>query len=379
MLKYFERSFKMADIKTNLREISVAITAALLIKKINFDYNDLYEPQKLKKLATTASVNCENASNIFNIFEYTEDLKEIIENGYNLAISIVNSNYFKFNDNDDVVWVGYQTQKDDPIDLKIGNYSFSLKEDSFILKNMGLYQFLNDMTGSSFKHGLHVFSYFALDEYDSWFKYTWDNFVNYLSTGDWHFKNSYAKLNKNNKTVTLFYNKLSSTVPFNISSNNEFMKYTCSLTREKVFSKWINNNFSSDEQYLTLKKKCSVEAGRKLANFVNNNYKNSNILNFFRIYKNEYFYAKTTSKKIEILRVPSLSTFNNTIKFNGCKYSVPGSQLNMLTEFENINTHKKLEFRNECRFSHGQFNGTPEAKMYISKNSSLTDLYESII
>ena len=42
MLKYFERSFKMADIKTNLREISVAITAALLIKKINFDYNDLY-------------------------------------------------------------------------------------------------------------------------------------------------------------------------------------------------------------------------------------------------------------------------------------------------------------------------------------------------
>lgn len=61
-----------------------------------------------------------------------------------------------------------------------------------------------------------------------------------------------------------------------------------------------------------------------------------------------------------------------------CRYEVPGSQLNIITTFKNKSTGKILEFRNECRFSHGQFNGTPEAKMYVAKNTSLTNLYETL-
>ena len=368
----------MADIKTNLREISVAISAALLIKEIPFNKNDLYDPKKLKYLANKVSIDLKNASNIFDLDTYNQDLKDIITNGYNLASKIFYSSYFHFNKNDQIKWVGFQTQKEDPIDLIIGNYSFSLKEDSFILKNMGLYQFLNDLTGSNYKRGLHVFSCFAKNEYNSWFKYTWDAFVEYLRVSNgWQKKQSCAYINGNN--VILEYGELSSVLPINITSIDEYLHETSSLTREKVFSKWINFCLSGDEIYLKLKRVCSETAGIKIQNLVNNNFNPSNVANFFRIYKDEYYYAKTTANSIELLKVPSITDFHKNIIFEGCKYSIPSSQLNIISTFKNKQTNKRLTFRNECRFSHGQFNGTPEAKMYIDRKSSLSDLYISII
>lgn len=367
----------MADIKTNLREISVAISAGLLIKGISFSKNDLYEPKKLKNLANIIGVDFKNASNIFDVEIYNQDLKDIITNGYNLAYKIVRSAYFHFHKDDQIKWVGFQTQKEDPIDLIIGNYSFSLKEDSFILKNMGLYQFLNDLTGSNYKRGLHVFSCFAQIEYNNWFRYSWDTFVDYLKTNNiWQKEQSRAYII--DKKVILKYEELLSVLPIQISTIDEYLHGTSSLTREKVFSKWINLNLSNDEKYLSLKRACSETAGIKIQNLVNNNYNPINVANFFRIYKNEYYYAKTTASGVELLKVPSITDFHKNIIFEGCEYSIPSSQLNIISTFKNKQTNKKLSFRNECRFSHGQFNGTPEAKMYIDRKSSLSDLYESL-
>ena len=62
----------------------------------------------------------------------------------------------------------------------IGQYGFSLKEESFILKNMGLYQLLNTLTGSNYKKGLHVFETFVPEEYNEWFSCTWKLLLEYL-------------------------------------------------------------------------------------------------------------------------------------------------------------------------------------------------------
>lgn len=56
---------------------------------------------------------------------------------------------------------------------------------------------------------------------------------------------------------------------------------------------------------------------------------------------------------------------------------MPKSQLNIYTTIENIETKSKLVVRNELRYSHGQFNGTPEAKMYID-NGSLLIAYDEV-
>ena len=109
----------------------------------------------------------------------------------------------------------------------------------------------------------------------------------------------------------------------------------------------------------------------------NLNYK-AGLPRFLRIHNSEYYYAKTTSTKVEIFKVPSLASFGSDIVIESIKSSVPNTQANILTTIKNNKTGKKLVLRNECRFSHGQFNGTPEAKMYYECDGSLLVIYESI-
>ena len=97
----------------------------------------------------------------------------------------------------------------------------------------------------------------------------------------------------------------------------------------------------------------------------------------FRIEKQEYYYAKTTNKTIEVYKIPSQSEFKTKVDITNIRSSVPKSQLNIFTTIENIKTNEKLVVRNELRYSHGQFNGTPEAKMYIDSGSLLI-AYEKV-
>lgn len=372
----------MADIKTHLRELSVATTIGLLSKNISYSQDDLYNSCKFFELASSIISNdISSANNLLKYDIFPAELKSIIDNGHKLGVAIYKHPHFNINYNSVIRWLGNDTQKGDPIDIVVGEYGFSLKEDSFILKNMGLYNFLNSMTGMSYERGLHVFSTFAFDDYEDWFKYTWASFTRYLvNNNGWTFV-------KNGKTysayildlsINMCYGDFKSIVPINISSTKEYMKYTNSVTREKVFAKWINQVFSKDDKYKRLKKVCAEKAGYEIYNLINNNFDSVYIYDFLQIYDFEYYYAKTTATETTILRVPSIKDFNSNIEFVSCDYDVPDSQLNIISTFRNKNTGKEISFRNECRFSHGQFNGTPEAKMYVVRNSPLTELYNPI-
>ena len=176
----------------------------------------------------------------------------------------------------------------------------------------------------------------------------------------------------------LEYNGEISYIPKDATTNEEYMASTTSHTREKVFSKWINSELSDNEEYTTIKKKCSTTAGETLSHLIKDNFNSKNVFEFFRIYDFEDYYAKTTSSETVILKVPNKKDFNNVIEFIDCEYEVPSSQLNIISTFRNKVTKAELQFRNECRFSHGQFNGTPEAKMYVVRNTPLTALYNPI-
>ena len=142
----------MADIKTHLRELSVATTVGLLKDGISFSIADLYDSKNFfafAKQVITGDIS--SAINLCSTPTFSGDLKTIVDNGYNLGKTIFNNPYFKISKSDSITWQGNDTQKDDPIDITIGAYGFSLKEESFILENMGLYKLLNCYTGSTYK------------------------------------------------------------------------------------------------------------------------------------------------------------------------------------------------------------------------------------
>jgi hypothetical protein len=80
---------------------------------------------------------------------------------------------------------------------------------------------------------------------------------------------------------------------------------------------------------------------------------------------------------VEIYLVPSKRDFEEETFIKDISFKVPAHQLNIYTIIQNKNTKQEIEFRNELRYSHGQFNGTPEAKFYISKGDMAT-LYRPI-
>lgn len=367
----------MADIKTHLREISFALKIGLLIGNRKFPV-DIYEPNKFFEYADTIISNgIKNATNIL-IDSYDDELINIINNGFKLADSIFNSNHFIFNSFDKICWTGSDTQKDDLADVIIGDYEFSLKEDSFILENMGLYKLLNLLTGKKYKRGLHVFTAFANDEYETWFKYSWEKLILFLETKQFLYnsKTYTSKIYTDSLGMIIFeYKNEQLKFPTTLKSWSEYMELSTSNFREKVFSKWIAQELYNDTCYNKLKNTCSIVAGKNLVSEIKNNLNTNNISRLLQIYSKSYYYAKTTNNFISVYKVPSKSEFNKIIEIEDITYSVPKSQLNIITKIKNTKTNLVLSFRNECRFSHGQFNGTPEAKLYYDSGSDLSVIY----
>jgi len=129
----------MADVKTHLRELSVAVTIGLLNLDIEFTVADLCSSSKRfwNYAERVISNDISKAQNIMDYIAFDGDLQAIIENGYKLGRKIYENTYFKFIKGTPVKWLGNDTQKGDPIDVEVGGYGFSLKEESFILQNMG--------------------------------------------------------------------------------------------------------------------------------------------------------------------------------------------------------------------------------------------------
>lgn len=379
----------MADIKTHLRELSVATTIGLLRDSIIFTPQDLYDSHKFFSYAKqVVSGDISSANNLCTQPMFSGELRQIVDNGYRLGVKIYNHPYFTITKNDQITWQGNDTQKDDPVDITVGSYGFSLKEESFILENMGLYKLLNCYTGSSYRKR-HIFSDYARTEYEHWFSITWEQLIHTLEQNHFEWKYNNAAKNKGGKitlqgnTVKLDYLQggnvsVSSTLPKNCTLS-DFEQHTTSKTREEVFAKYINMSLDSNTAYNTAKKACAVAASQALANELNTNLNyNAGLPRFLRIHNKEYFYAKTTAAGIEIYKVPALSAFGNDIIIESIVSSVPDKQANILTTIKNTKTGKTLVLRNECRFSHGQFNGTPEAKMYYEHGGSLMVIYETI-
>lgn len=379
----------MADIKTHLRELSVATTVGLLNQGISFKRSDLYDSQQFLRYAKeviSSDISC--ASNIKKEKEFTDELKQIIDNGYQLGKYIYENDYFSIHKNDIITWQGNNTQKDDPIDVTIGNYCFSLKEESFILENMGLYKLLNCFTGSKYKKR-HIFSDYARKEYEIWFSVTWKELITYLNANNnkWSYDDTIKRkkgsitLSGNLIKLEFFQNEklvTQSILPHNCELTC-FEANTNSKTREQVFSKFIRQNLENNSNYNNSKKTCAIAATEALASeLIHNLNYDAGLPRFLRIHEHEYYYAKTTTSKVEIFKVPNISSFGNDIIIESIKSYVPKKQANILTTIKNRKTGKKLILRNECRFSHGQFNGTPEAKMYYESGGSLEVIYEKI-
>lgn len=379
----------MADIKTHLRELSVAITVGLLSKKYDFCLNELYNSNKFMMYAKKIIGNdISSANNLLIRDNFSSELCQIINNGYNLGKKIYQSDQFDIDEFSIIQWKGNDTQKEDPVDIVIGKYGFSLKEESFILENMGLYKLLNCFTGSTYKKR-HIFKDYALCEYKKWFSVTWNEMVkNIKNCGNiWHFDNT-KHLKKSiiilagNKVIFEYYNNqklIATSILPQKCTLEEFENNTSSKTRENVFSKFINQTLDNNTNYNTAKRECAVIAAKNLAKELTENLNyNAGLPRFLRIHKFSYYYAKTTINGSMIYKVPALANFKDNIVIDSIVPSVPDKQANILTTIRNKRTGKKLVLRNECRFSHDQFNGTPESKMYYEQGGSLLVIYESI-
>lgn len=369
----------MADIKTHLRELSVGLAVHSHFNRYNIDLSTLTPKEFFNMCENVFSNDISIGNNILSLDYLSDDYLSIIKNSFDLGELIV-TKIPNLSSSSVYYWFGCDTQKDDPIDLQIDKFRFSLKEDSFILKNMGLYSFLNLLTDSSYRRGLHVFKTFASSEYSNWFSITWGKLLNYLDNNDsWVLteRGRTSSISIENNLVKLSFNNESILLPKN-SSLEDFERLTNSRFREKVFSKWINTCISKDEDYLHAKNICSNVAGANLVQQIKSNLTLNNIPAFLQVYDFEYYYAKSDNLSTTLLKVPSLSNFKSTFTISDIHYSIPSSQLNIETTIKNLVTGKTLTLRNECRFSHGQLNGTPEAKMYYSSNSDLSVIYETL-
>lgn len=375
----------MADILTHLRELSFGY-GILKDNRDNFKDN----PMEFLEYCQNNIQSCNHLA-VKNIskskFSFNAEELNTIQNGLNLANYVLSKNILH-NKAPIVKWIGGETQSGSASDITVDGIPFSLKEDSFILHNMGLYQLINIIIDKvEFSRGLHIFEKFSLNELEKWYESTRDEMIKKLKIQPFQTQDSSRRNIKlsysdsADKLYLFFFDNEEYIHNFSTSTYNDFKKATSSRYREKVFSKFLNHELSTNTDYLKTKKECSEKAGENLVAFLNQkvqaNPSMKSLFNLFRIEKNSYYYAKTTNKGIQLYKIPSQSEFSSKVKITNIKSNVPTSQLNIYTTIENIETKSKLVVRNELRYSHGQFNGTPEAKMYID-NGSLLIAYDEV-
>lgn len=379
----------LADLKTHLRELSVAITIGLLKNGIKFEKEDLHNSQKFWGFAKKViSSDISIAQSIEQLGTFNDVLRKIIDNGYTLGKAIYENAYFKISRDDLITWCGYDNNKDNPVDITVGKYEFSLKEESFILENMGLYKLLNCYTGSNYRKR-NIFTDYAMDEYENWFCVTWRELILNLESNHGIWKYEDKKKHKrgiivlNTDSVKFEYYIKGNLEDFSVlpkkCSFSEFEYNTNGKTREQVFSKFIRYNLEHNENYNASKRACAIAATEALVKELRSNLNyNAGLPRFLGIHDKIYYYAKTTPSDVNIYKVPDRSSFGNDIVVETIESYVPNTQANILTTIKNKITGQKLVLRNECRFAHGQFNGTPEAKMYYENHGSLEVIYEKI-
>ncbi len=377
----------MADIKTILRELSVILGYILAKYKLTFTEDNL----DVKTYLDFIKKYCKNVNECNSEIQKIEEVenfivhKTIIKNGLALGKLL----YEKLKLDGDIYWLGANVNSIYPFDIKIGETGISLKEDSHILKNPSFASYLNALVQPSplFKT-VHVFRKFAPTEFASWHDYTYKKLFGELKN---HSLNeiifSYEKrgtfiakgksgliFGRNDTKIEIGIEEALDEIEFNSRLGGYIFEHTV--------SKWIKDNLEKkDVEYEKLKKKCSLKAGENLKNFVdkNLNLDSNKLLEIFQIYNEPYYYGKSFGKT-HLYQVPSNKECKVELVDIGIK--VPQSQLNIYFTFKisNKNGSNDVVFRVECRYSHGQLKGVPEAKLYYTDNvNHLQVLYKVII
>lgn len=377
----------MADIKTILRELSVIL--GIILARYNLKIKgDLVEVKSYLDFIRKHCSNIDDHNEEVIKIEQEGSLivhKDIIENGINLG-KLIHEN---LNLEGDICWVGSEVKSKYPFDITVGAVGISLKEDSYILKNPSFADYLNALTQPKQPlQAVHVFRQFASQEFTDWFDYSYGKLVKETrsledgsiilsySDGEYFIKKQKQNIvfGKGCKVVSIGMNEQITEKELNFKLGGDIIEHT--------FSKWIKSNLEKkDKKYLELKKKCSVEAGSNLVSYVNNNLNidEKKILSLFQIYDEKYFYGKIHNKAL-IYEVPTNRELKVTL--DKIEVEVPESQLNVHFSFliENTSTSANFKVRVECRYSHGQFKGIPEAKLYYTdKTNDLKVLYKLII
>lgn len=377
----------MADIKTILRELSVILGYLLAKYKLTFTEDSI----DVKTYLEFIRKYCKNVNECNSEIQKIEELedfvihKSIIKNGLTLGKLL----YEKLKLEGDIYWLGATVHSKYPFDIKIGDIGISLKEESYILKNPSFASYLNALVQpkTPFKT-VHVFRHFAPVQFAKWVNYTYnklfEEFNNYrLNDTIFSYEKRGTFIKRGNSG--LIFGTSETEVEIDINDKLDETAFNAKIGGylfEHTVSKWIKDNLEKkDNEYESLKKECSLIAGENLKNFVlkNLNLDTDRLLEIFQIYDEPYYYGKS-SGKLHIYQVPS----NKDCKMElvDIKIKVPQSQLNVYFTFKirNGNGSNDIVFRVECRYSHGQLKGVPEAKLYYTDNvNHLQDLYTSII
>lgn len=376
----------MADIRTILRELSVILGFILAKYKLKFA-EDFIEVQTYLDFIKKYCKNIDDCNSEIQKIEELPDMvihKDIIENGLNLGKLI----YEKLKLDGDIIWLGAKVKSEYPFDITIGDIGISLKEDSNILKNPSFADYLNALIQpkTRFKN-IHVFREFAPEELNKWFDYTilkMKEVSENYNINDYLFKylkrGTYIKKGKE----SLIFGRKGTEIRIGL---NEIIDETILNSKlggfifEHTVTKWIKANLEkNDEEYKSLKKDCSVKAGENLKQFINKNLNlnTKEILELLQIYDKPYYYGKSYGTP-HLYEVPSSKECK--VKLIDIEVKVPKSQLNIYLTFDisNDNGTNKTMFRVECRYSHGQFKGIPEAKLYYTDNiNHLKNIYKVI-
>ena len=264
------------------------------------------------------------------------EVKETILNNYKLGKKIRGFYYYHRDtpiDPDTVKWVGDDTSYA-PADMLVNNEKWSLKEKSSIIKNQSAATFLNILTNSDdYGRGFHLLNELAPEENLQGLQkivshYNADN----PETAYPEFKD-YSEWKSQPK-----------------SEQKKLSRYIQSKDRTPEFKRELEeiktriNEKAGDNLLKRINNAHEVDAGELLGSDV------------------DYFYSKFDHNGDMFAGyVPNKETISKHVKVKAIWYTA-GSQLNIIIKYVNTRAEEFLTIT-EIRYSHGQFNGIPEAKM----------------
>lgn len=267
------------------------------------------------------------------------EIRETVLNNYRLGDKIRGYYYYHRDtaiEPDTVKWVGDDTTHA-PADVVVNGEKWSLKEKSDIIKNQSAASLLNTLTNSeNYGRGFHVLNEFAPQE-------------------------NFEGLNE----VISHYNKDNPDTAY--APIKDYSEWEAKPKPErKLLSRYIQSKSKSSPEFKAtmenLKTRINEKAGEEFVKKI----QDTSQVNAGTLIgdEKEYFYAKiNNNNKMSVGFIPDKDAVAEHVKVVDVWHQA-GPQLNIFIKYEN-SRGENLVTVNEIRYSHGQFNGTPEAKMKI--------------